>query len=418
MLLLFQILPLLAEPVQNQDSLRVKAAAGDAEAAFYLANEYFYGENRPANYTLAAYWFLKAAEKGIPEAQFNYASCLETGRGVKANLPDAFAWYKKAADRNFSPAAFRVAQFYLTGVKDEKGNLLLHPDVKTALRILEKLAGEQYEPAEIELAAMRMGKSGSIQDHDQAFLLLSRITARKTCPPAALRMLADCHFSGYGCPQDRKKAAELLRLAAERGDAEALAKLGFFYEYGQIVKPDKKKALEYYCRAAESGHPMAQFKYAEALAEGDFPGKNLSDAMVWYQKSALGGCPQAFFKLGVLHHDGLGVKADKKRAARLFFQAAKMGYVKAQYNLACLFDDGTVSGKPDKEAAFYWFLQAARGGDVSAQKRVAECYLKGSGVDRSISNAEKWLLTAAKNGDMNARRLLYEIQRSPPGSYF
>ena len=78
-LLLIVSLNLLAEAAKK-DALREKAAAGDAESAFYLGNEYFYGENRAANYTLAAYWYKKAAEKGIPEAQFNYGSCLEAGR--------------------------------------------------------------------------------------------------------------------------------------------------------------------------------------------------------------------------------------------------------------------------------------------------------------------------------------------------
>ena len=410
---------LQAEPLPEKDALREKASGGNAESAFYLGNEYFYGENRAQNYTLAAYWYRKAAEKGIPEAQFNYASCLESGRGVKTNLPDAFAWYKKAADQQFAPAVFRIAQFYVTGVQGEKGPLLM-PDRTTALQLLEQLVERQYEPAELELAAMQIGKNNSAEDHRQGFALLTRITGRgNQCPAAAFRMLADCYFAGLGCKPDRQKATDLLKTAAGKGDAEALAKLGFLYEYGQAVRQDLPRAQEYYRKAAEAGHPMAQFKYAEALAEGVYPGKNIHDAIPWYQKSARGGCAQAFFKLGVFYHDGLAVQQDKKRAARLFLQAAKMGYVHAQYNLGCLFNEGAITGKPDREAAFYWFLQAAKNGNTAAQKRVAECYLKGIGVDRSISNAEKWLQMAAQGGDITARRLLYEIQRSvPDGPFF
>lgn len=417
-MLLGGVMVLHAKQAGRNDPLRAKAAAGDAESAFYLGNEYFYGENRPANLTLAVYWYKKAADKGIPEAQYNYASCLESGRGIKKNLPDAFAWYKKASDRNFQPASFRVAKFYLTGVPDESGHLILQPDVKSALALLEKLADEQYEPAEIECAAMRMGKHASAEDRGKAFSLLTRVTGRKNCDPRALRMLADCYFTGIGCPPDRVKAVKFLTAAAERKEPEALAKLGFLYEYGHGVKADPEKSREYYRKAAESGHPMAQFKYAEAMSEGQIPGKNLNDALVWYRKSAAGECPQAIFKLGVLYYDGLGVRQDKQRAVRLFFQAARRGYVRAQYNLACLFDEGTVNGKSDKEAAFYWFQQAARGGDVTAQRRVGECYLNGTGVDQSLSKAEQWLVTAARNGDFTARELLYRIQRSSAGSSF
>lgn len=416
LLLLGVISSLLAETAKN-DALREKAAAGDAESAFYLGNEYFYGENRVPNFTLAAYWYKKAAEKGIPEAQYNYGSCLEAGRGVDKNLSEAFSWYKKAADQDFNPAAYRVALLYISGVPGKDGKIMLTPDPRTAVEILEKLAGKQFEPAEIELAAMKMGKSSPREDQAEAFVLLKRVTSRKNCQPKALRMLADCYFSGLGCPPDRAKAVELLKLAAEKGEPEALAKLGFLYEYGQGVKADPSMANQYYRKAAEAGHPMAQFKYAEAQAEGAFPGKNFNDALPWYRKSAAGGCPQAIFKLGVFYYDGLGMKKDLRQAARYFFQASRLGYVRAQYNLACLFEIGAVSGKPDREAAFYWFLQAAKGGDVTAQRRTGECYLNGTGVDRSISNAEHWLAQAARNGDFAAREQLILIQRSLPGSF-
>lgn len=406
-----------AETPHKRDVLREKASAGDAESAFYLGNEYFYGENRVANYTLAAYWYKKAAGHGIPEAQYNYASCLETGRGVKKNVADAFGWYKKSADRDFDPGSFRVAMFYMTGVQGSQGEMFLMPDPRTALEILQKLAEKKYEPAEIELAAMKMGKSRSDGDHAGAFALLKRVAARKKCPPKVLRMLADCHYSGFGCPVDRAAAVVLLKKAAEQGDNEALAKLGHLHEYGQEVKADPVLAREYFRRAAEAGHPMAQFKYAEALSEGAYPGKNLNDALPWYRKSAAGDCLQALFKLGVFYYEGLGVPKDLKRASGFFFQAARKGYVRAQYNLACLFEQGAVNGKPDREAAFYWFHQAARGGDAAAQRRTAECYLDGVGVERSISQAEKWFLQAAQNGDFAAREQLLRIQGSSPGPY-
>ena len=407
----------LAAVQEKADPLREKAEAGDAESAFYLGNEYFYGEHRKTNYTLAAYWYLKAAEKGIPEAQYNYASCLESGKGVKKNLPEAFAWYQKAAKQDFEPAMFQLAKIYVSGISDGK-TLLLNPEPKTALELLEKLAERKFEPAELQLAAMRMGRSQSAEEHHQAFMLLTRINARKQPPPEAVRMLADCYFSAIGCPRDRRKAVELLKSAAAGGDAEALAKLGFLCEFGNTVKADPAKANEYYRQAAEKGHPMGQFKYAEAMAEGAFPGKNLNDALDWYRRSAEGGCQQAMFKLGVMYHDGLGVKVDKSRASAYFFQAARRGYARAQYNLACMFDEGEVTGKPDKEAAFYWFLQAARGGDVGAQRRAGICYLNGIGVDRSISKAEQWLVTAARNGDFAARELLYQIRQAGPGPAF
>ena len=150
-----------ADHAPENDTLRTKAAQGEAEAAFYLGSEYFYGENRTQNYTLAAYWFLKAAEKGIPEAQFNYASCLESGRGVKRDLQEAFAWYEKAARSGFEPASFRMAKFYMSGMQDKNGMVQLQPSMTTAVEILGKLAARNYEPAELELAAYLMRRDAA-----------------------------------------------------------------------------------------------------------------------------------------------------------------------------------------------------------------------------------------------------------------
>lgn len=54
---------------EPEDKLRTEAQNGNLESCFFLGNEYFYGENRKQNFTLAAHWFRKAAEGGIPEAR-------------------------------------------------------------------------------------------------------------------------------------------------------------------------------------------------------------------------------------------------------------------------------------------------------------------------------------------------------------
>lgn len=420
LLLCGAFLPLFADRAAESDALRTQAVGGIPEAAFRLGNEYFYGEHRTRNYTLAAYWYKKAADSGLPEAQFNYACCLESGRGVKPSAADAFAWYQKAAVQGFEPAALRVAKFHLTGIRDEHGKMQLRPSPASALEILERLAARSYAPAQMELAAFLMRSNATETERRRAFTLLTAVTAKQECPPAAFRMLADCYFVGFGCTPDHDKMLKLLNAAAARGDAEAMAKLGYLYEHGKIAaaRPDPVKARGYYERAARAGHPMAQFKYAEAVAEGCYPGKGLPEALKWYRKAAANRCPQALFQLGVMYCRGTGVTKDLPRAADYFFQAAKMGYARAQYNLACLFADGAVGGKPDQEAAFFWFLEAAKRGDAAAQARVADCYLTGTGVDSNVSEAEKWLEKAARQGDFASGRKLLELQRAAPADEF
>ena len=49
-----------AEEELPPDPLRDRALAGEVAAQLQLANEFFFGRNRPRNPTLAAYWFRRA----------------------------------------------------------------------------------------------------------------------------------------------------------------------------------------------------------------------------------------------------------------------------------------------------------------------------------------------------------------------
>ncbi len=394
------------------DKLRSEALDGNLESCFFLGNEYFYGENRKQNFTLAAHWFRKAAEGGIPEAQFNYAHCLETGRGTEKDLFAAYQWYRKAADRKFKPALYRCSRLLVTGIFSRDGKALLRPSQAEALEILEQLTAQEFEAAELDLAAYLLRRDSPLSEKARAFSILTKVTAREKYDPAALRMLADCYYGGFGCASDPDRMVQLLSRAARLGDAEAKAKLGFLYEYGRIVKEDKRKAAQLYKEAAQLGHPMGQFKYAELLSGGKPSAETMKEAMQWYQKSADQHCAQALFKLGLIYFEGIGQKMDKPLAAQYFFEAARLGYPRAQYNLATMFAEGNGLNK-DLYAAFYWFMQAAQRQDPVAQRRVAVCYAEGTGVDKNLVKAQEWLIKAAQNGDVIAARMLETSRYTP-----
>ena len=65
---------------------------------------YAYGYYVEKDMEKAAYWFQKAARKGLDVAQFNLANCYYQGAGVNINRELAFYWYKKADDQGLSIA--------------------------------------------------------------------------------------------------------------------------------------------------------------------------------------------------------------------------------------------------------------------------------------------------------------------------
>jgi len=58
----------------------------DAEAQCRLGDFYAYGTGREADFTLAAAWYRRAAEKGHLEAQFRLGSLLSSGAPAGAQL--------------------------------------------------------------------------------------------------------------------------------------------------------------------------------------------------------------------------------------------------------------------------------------------------------------------------------------------
>ena len=85
------------------------------------------------------------------------------------------------------------------------------------------------------------------------------------------------------------QAVSQFRVWAAQGNAEAMYKLGQFYETGQAVP------------------------------------KNMAEAARWYRKAAGKGELSAMARLGVLHGNGYGVLKDRVEALFWFLSARKLG---------------------------------------------------------------------------------------------
>lgn len=395
----------------NGEQLRKKAEAGDAQSMFQLGNEYFYGSAKiKRNHTLAAFWFQRAASAGVVDAMFNYGVCLDRGFGVKQNRYEAYQWYKKASEAGSKHAKFNMCQILFSGVPaDEEKKIKEVPaSPSLALHYLQELANEHFEPAEILLAEMLLEHRDNQEYANRAAVILERLAKKEKPNPKVLRMLADCKYAGVGMKADPAGMIRLLKQAVDLGDGEAAGKLAFCYEYGRGIASDEKKAFELYKLGAERGNAMSQFKYAEFLILGRPEGKqpDMPEALKWYKAAANAKNPQALFRMGVFYLDGMGpIGKDPKKAAEYFYESAKMGYAQAQHNLAVLFEEGRGVMK-DNAAALFWYMQAARNGDAAAARTIGLFYLEGKGISRSITKAEEWLRKAAEAGDFEAQRIL------------
>jgi hypothetical protein len=88
---------------------------GNAEAAFGIGLMYDVGNGTEEDPRTAFFWYMKAAEAGLPAAEFNVAAMYDSGRGVAQNSADAALWYAKAAAHGHLRAEYDLALLYQQG---------------------------------------------------------------------------------------------------------------------------------------------------------------------------------------------------------------------------------------------------------------------------------------------------------------
>jgi len=112
-------------------------------------------------------------------------------------------------------------------------------------------------------------------------------------------------------PQDFKRAAELLRMAADAGNAEAQYALASFYREGTGVEKDLEKAVQLLQAAALADNVDAEVEYAIALYNGTGTPKNQTAAVALLRKAATQGSPIAQNRLARVLISGQGAPMDK-----------------------------------------------------------------------------------------------------------
>lgn len=164
------------------------------------------------------------------------------------------------------------------------------------------------------------------------------------------------------------KAAAQLKIAADRGEAEAMVNLGYMFARGQGVPQDSAVALLLYRRAAEAGDAEGMNAVGYRLNWGAPP--DYTGAAHWYCMAVLQGNQRAMNNLAKLFYNGLGVPLNKDEARDLWRQAMDRGSVNAEVNLADDLTGDKASSAEDRQQAIQWLLDAARQGSAEAQARL------------------------------------------------
>ncbi|MBE6414935.1 MAG: sel1 repeat family protein [Akkermansiaceae bacterium] len=120
-------------------------------------------------------------------------------------------------------------------------------------------------------------------------------------------------------------------------------------------------------------------------------------AFVFLHAAAQNGYVKAQFKLGTLYEDGVGCEPDMRQAVKWYLKAAMQDFSWAQSNLGICYQQGR--GVPrNARIAFQYFRLAAASGDDYAQFNLARCYEVGRGCRKDSLEAAFLYYQAAEQG--------------------
>jgi hypothetical protein len=163
--------------------------------------------------------------------------------------------------------------------------------------------------------------------------------------------------SGISC----REKMDMLREAAEDGEAEQQFELGSRYLLGEGVQQSLEKALHWHREAAAQCHAGAQVSLG-CFAQDD------EEAFSWYQKAADHGDTEGQERLAVCFRIGHGVERSREMSLKWFTMAAEQGSPVAQFELGCMYAEGEGTPQCDKRSA-ECFIQAAIQDHEGAQVR-------------------------------------------------
>ena len=163
---------------------------------------------------------------------------------------------------------------------------------------------------------------------------------------------------------------ELMRAAAQEGDAQAQCYLGVCYQNGQGVEQNHQEAVKWFRKAADQDDPVAQCYLGVCYWMGQGVPQEFGEAAKWLREAAEQADPAAQFNFGMLYETGQGVPQNYAEAVKWYRESAERGYPAAQFNLGVFYETGQVVPQDFAEAV-KWYRAAA---EQEARRRAMQSW--------------------------------------------
>ena len=211
------------------------------------------------------------------------------------------------------------------------------------------------------------GLAGGFSLHFRVFtsLVISLVFVGYAVAPAIAGPFEDADAAERR--DDYATAIPLYRSLAEKGNTEAMKRLGYFYELGVGFKRDWLEAAKWYSKAAELGHQGAAASLGGIGRHWELMTRGPMNPIIYelVEKAAKKGYPVAQFSLGLMNY--------------------RVG--------DSLFDPS----KGNLREALMWYRRAADQGDVDSEVCLGIAYAEGLGVPQDYVEAHKWFNLASSH---------------------
>ncbi len=245
------------------------------------------------------------------------------------------------------------------------------------------LATDMYEALELLREAADKGNARAcfelVEIHDNGYYSVDGSEAKKMCEMAASLGHLGAIERLYS-GFDTRPTHEIMEEQVERGNIDALWSLVLWYQ----VEGDDEKAREWFDRALESGQTDALLRAAEICLDKDGESYNEKLAKMHLRRAADAGSIRAIIAIGELELE------DTKE--HFWHTAMKMS------------EDGRPSERIVKQHTreFGWYKLAAEAGDGDAMNCLCVAYHFGYPVERDDTVAFKWIEKAVEAGNTSA----------------
>ncbi len=213
--------------------LRQSAELGNAWAQLYYGGTLKKGVGVEQNPTAAVEWFRKSADQNCAIAFFELGVCYENGEGVAQDLNEAEAWYRKALDAGIGEEA--------QAALDRVGNLKAEATPEAEAERLLIKAQELFDRRDKDVECAELLRQAAELGNAWAQVSYGRFLCK-----------------GIGTALDPALAVEWFRKSADQGCPDAFYALGICYENGEGVKQDFDEAIAWYRKAVDTDIPEAQ----------------------------------------------------------------------------------------------------------------------------------------------------------------